>query len=236
MPRKPRLYMADVPCHVIQRGNNRQACFFDDQDYQFYLECLGDACRRYKVALHAYVLMTNHVHFLMTPLVDGSISRVMQSIGRKYVQYVNTEYRRSGTLWEGRHKASLVDAEPYLLKCYRYIEMNPVRAGMVAHPSEYRWSSYRANARGEASPLVQHHELYRSLGEGKAERCHVYRELFATDLDTKDVHAIRHAARFSAPLGSSRFTEEIERALDVKLGRGRRRRAGLEEDTTRSSG
>jgi len=126
--------MADVPCHIIQRGNNRPVCFFSEQDYLFYLECLYDACRRYKVNLHAYVLMTNHVHLLMAPRTAEGISRVMQSIGRKYVQYINVGYKRSGTLWEGRHKSSLVDTDNYLLRCYRYIEMNPVRAGMVKHP------------------------------------------------------------------------------------------------------
>lgn len=111
MPRKPRMYLPGMPCHVIQRGNNRDACFYAEQDYQFYLECLLDACRRYHVAVHAYVLMTNHVHLLMTPEDSEGISRVMQSVGRRYVQYINFEYQRSGTLWEGRHKASLVEAE-----------------------------------------------------------------------------------------------------------------------------
>jgi putative transposase len=129
MPRKTRMYLPDVPCHVIQRGNNREACFYADQDYQFYLECLSDACHRYRVQVYAYVLMTNHVHLLMTPSRQDSISLVMQSQGRRYVQYVNQRYRRTGTLWEGRHKASLIDGEEYLLTCMRYIEMNPVRAG-----------------------------------------------------------------------------------------------------------
>jgi len=128
MPRKPRMYIGGLPCHVIQRGNNRDACFYSDQDYQFYLYQLGEVCRRYSVQLHAYVLMTNHSHLLMTPKDEWGISRVMQSLGRCYVQYINKTYRRTGTLWEGRHKSSLVDADRYLLACYRYIELNPVRA------------------------------------------------------------------------------------------------------------
>ena len=124
MPRKPRMYLAGVPCHVIQRGNNRDACFYAEQDYQFYLDCLQDAGRRYRVAVHAYVLMTNHVHLLLTPKDTEGISRVMQSVGRRYVQYINFEYQRSGTLWEGRHKASLVQAEDYLFTCMRYIELD----------------------------------------------------------------------------------------------------------------
>jgi putative transposase len=148
MPRKARMYMAGMPCHIIPRGNNRDACFYADQDYQFYIDCMQDACERYHVAVHAYVLMTNHLHLLMSPENVDGISRVMQSVERRYVQYINlVEYRRSGTLWEGRHKASLVDADNYLLICIRYIELNPVRAGMVEHPASYRWPSFRFDAR-----------------------------------------------------------------------------------------
>lgn len=131
MPRKPRMYMAGMPCHVVQRGINRDATFYSDDDYLFYLTCLDDGMKRYRVAVHAFVLMTNHVHLLMTPNDNEGISRLMQSIGRRYVQYVNKTYRRTGTLWESRHKASLVQEEQYLLKCYRYIELNPVRAEIV---------------------------------------------------------------------------------------------------------
>ena len=230
MPRKPRVYMAGVSCHVIQRGNNRQSCFFAEQDYQFYLECLNDACKKYKVALHAYVLMTNHVHLLMTPERADGISSVMQSIGRRYVQYINYEYKRSGTLWEGRHKSSLVSVEQYLFKCYRYIEMNPVRASMVDHPADYQWSSYRANAYGERSRIVRPHDLYMSLGNDLNVRLETYREFFITELDKQDVHDIRQAARFSLPLGDSRFKEEVERALNIKLGYAKRGRPVVEEE------
>jgi putative transposase len=140
MPRKPRMYLADVPSHIVQRGNDREACFFEQDNYRFYLQCLGEACRRYAVSLHAYVLMTNHVHLLMTPSTAEGVSRVMQLVGNRYVQYINRSYGRTGTLWEGRHRSSLVDAEHYLLRCYRYIELNPVRAKIVSHPGEYRWS------------------------------------------------------------------------------------------------
>ncbi len=142
MPRKPRVFLPSVPCHVISRGNNRSVCFFTDQDYCFYLECLYEACSKYGVILHAYVLMTNHVHLLLNPSDEIGIPKVMQSIGRRYVQYVNMRYRRTGTLFEGRYKSSVVDAEQYLFSCYRYIELNPVRAYMVEHPLDYRWSSY----------------------------------------------------------------------------------------------
>lgn len=230
MPRKPRMYMAGMPCHVIQRGNNRDACFFAEQDYQFYLECLADACRRFRVAVHAYVLMTNHVHLLMTPEDAEGISRVMQSVGRRYVQYINFEYRRSGTLWEGRHKASLVDAETYLLTCMRYIELNPVRASMVRHPAEYPWSSYRTNGQGERSSLINPHPGYLDLGAEDQERLTAYRSLFATCVDYTDLHAIREAIQFCTPLGNERFKEQIEHALGRSTGYAKRGRPGINEE------
>ena len=137
MPRQPRYALAGFPQHVIQRGNNRSATFYAEQDYRVYLECLAEACHVHETALHAYVLMTNHVHLLMTPGKTNGLAKVMQSLGRRYVRYVNDTYRRTGTLWEGRYKASVIDTEHYLLACYRYIEMNPVRAGLVAHPADY---------------------------------------------------------------------------------------------------
>jgi len=163
MPRKPRMYLAGVPCHVVQRGNNRDACFFTDDDYRFYLDVLADACRRYRVDVHAYVLMTNHVHLLLTPRAVDGVSRVMQSLGRRYVQYVNRTYRRCGTLWESRYKASLVDADRYLMALYRYIELNPVAAGMQSHPGDYPWSSFRCNAWGRLNHLICPHSLFLGL-------------------------------------------------------------------------
>ncbi|WP_250655560.1 transposase [Alkalimarinus coralli] len=227
MPRKPRMYMAGVPCHVIQRGNNREASFFTDDDYSFYLECLKDACKRYRVNCHAYVLMTNHTHLLLSPESEEGISKVMQSLGRRYVQYVNRQYKRCGTLWESRHKASLVDAENYLLSCYRYIELNPVMANMVGHPGDYRWSSYRANAQGESNALVTGHAIYSGLGSDKESRLHNYRELFNTVLSKELVHDIRKAANFSMPLGNNRFKDQVEKTLGRSIGyadRGRPRK------------
>jgi putative transposase len=221
------MYLADVPCHIVSRGNNRDACFFTLQDYSFYLECLGDAARRYRVAIHAYVLMTNHVHLLMTPKSAEGISRLMQSLGRRYVQYVNHEYQRCGTLWESRHKASLIDAERYLLACYRYIELNPVRARMVRHPSEYRWSSFHANSLGEPDTLVSPHSLYRALGTTEESRRFAYRDLCESQLDPGAIRDIRTATRFSMPVGDHRFKAQVEAALgrsigQCKLGRPKR--------------
>ena len=218
MPRKTRMYLPFVPCHITSRGNNRDACFYAEQDYQFYLDCLNNACTRYGVALHAYVLMTNHVHLLMTPQTQTGISRVMQSIGRRYVQYINMTYRRSGTLWEGRHKACLVDAEGYLLACYRYIELNPVRASMVLHPAEYQWSSYKINAGYHPRHQLTPHDVYISLGKDEKSRCAAYRQLFAIDIDPGQMETIRRASTFSMPLGNHRFQQQIQAATGKKLG------------------
>ena len=135
MARQPRFLLPGHPQHVIQRGNNRQVIFADEADCRLYLDTLKEACERFACHVHAYVLMTNHVHLLMTPDCKAGIGKVMQSLGRRYVQYFDYRYRRSGTLWEGRYRAALLDTEPYLLTCYRYIELNPLRAGMVASPA-----------------------------------------------------------------------------------------------------
>lgn len=224
MPRKPRCYIANVPCHVITRGNNRQDCFFAEGDYEFYLECLRDACTRYHVSLHAYVLMTNHVHLLMTPQTTDGISRVMQSIGRRYVQHVNFKYRRSGTLWEGRYKASLVEQETYLLVCYRYIELNPVRAKMVTNPGDYKWSSFRQNTGLDEQRCVIEHECFRRLGSTKADRYLAYRELFSLMLGSKLIGEVRRAANCSMPLGGLSFQSQIEQEAGSELGHAKRGR------------
>ncbi len=151
MPRKARFNLLGVPQHVIQRGNNREPCFFSEADYIRYLEDLQTAADKHECHIHAYILMTNHVHILVTPFKDMGISLMMQSLGRCYVKYINHAYQRTGTLWEGRYKASLVDSERYLLTCMQYIESNPVRASMVEHPGDYRWSSYSYNAYGRTS-------------------------------------------------------------------------------------
>ena len=224
MPRRPRITLPGVPLHLIQRGNNRQACFFADDDYRAYLDWLAEYARKSHCLIHAYVLMTNHVHLLMTPQTVEGASQVMQSLGRRYVQYVNRTYRRCGTLWESRHKASLIDAERYLLACYRYIELNPVTANMVPHPGDYRWSSYGANAWGRRDDLVSPHALYLALGVDGSMRRASYRELFTTHLSRDVVHQIQNALDFSMPLGNDRFREEIERELGRSIGQARRGR------------
>jgi len=210
MPRKPRFQLPGVPQHVVQRGNNRQACFFAEADYLYYLDALANAARKFGGRVHAYVLMTNHVHLLMTPDRNDALSSIMQSVGRRYVRYINKEYRRSGTLWEGRFKSSLIQSERYLLACYRYIELNPVRADMVVHPAEYRWSSYRANAQGIAHAALTEHDEYRRLGRTDTERRAAYRELFRHQLDPGMIDQIREATNHELVVGTSRFKDEIE--------------------------
>jgi putative transposase len=230
MPRKPRFGLTEVPQHVIQRGNNHNACFFAEEDYRFYLDCVKQAAERYRCTVHAYVLMTNHVHMLITPLAHDSIPRLMQHIGRRYVQYVNYMYRRSGTLWEGRYKASLVDADNYLLTCYRYIELNPVRANMVQAPDDYRWSSYRHNAQGAPDSLLIPHAGYLALGGNPVERQNAYRELFRHHLDDAALREIRVALNQEVAIGSDRFKEEIEKSLSRRTqpaSRGRPRKASI---------
>lgn len=174
MPRLPRYVLPGHPYHVIQRGNNRCPIFVADEDYGCFRHTLSEACFRHNCHIHAYFLMTNHVHFVMTP----QLAKVLQSVGRRYVQYFNTTYHRTGTLWEGRHKATVIDTERYLLTCYRYTELNPVGANMVTHPSEYRWSSYAANALGNLNPLLTPHNLYQALGSSIEQRQAAYRGLF----------------------------------------------------------
>jgi len=148
MARLPRLCLSGIPQHIIQRGSNRQACFASAEDFAAYANWLQECADKYDVAVHAWVFMTNHVHLLVTPSSSDGVSKMMQTLGRYYVRYFNNTYRRTGTLWEGRFKSCVIDAEEYLLTCYRYIELNPVRAGMVESPSDYAWSSYGANGLG----------------------------------------------------------------------------------------
>jgi putative transposase len=227
MPRKPRFQLAGMPQHVIQRGNNRQPCFFAPKDYRLYLDWLGQACNKFGCVVHAYVLMTNHVHLLVTPERPGAVGPVMQSLGRRYVRYVNDTHRRTGTLWEGRYKASLVEDETYLLTCYRYIELNPVRARMVEQPGDYRWSSYAHNALGRYDPYLTHHPVYLRLGNHPEERHQTYSGLFPSGLDERLLETIREALNQELVLGSERFKDGIEatlkrRARPGKPGRPRR--------------
>ena len=210
MARLPRYYVKDQPQHIIQRGNNRQPIFADHADYRFYLVCLQEAAECQDLAIHSYVLMTNHVHLLVTPETEQGIGKTLQSLGRRYVRYFNDTYNRTGTLWEGRYKATLIDSDRYFLTCMRYIELNPVRAGMVKHPGDYQWSSYAANARGADNMLITPHPIYRQLGLSHVARQGTYRQLFQADIRVNELEAIRKATNTGWVLGNDRFREKIE--------------------------
>ena len=209
MPRKPRFNLPGYPQHVVQRGNNRQPTFFSPADYRFYLECLYKACNKYLCSVHAYVLMTNHVHLLLTPEQSYSVSEVMQATGRRYVRYINDRYGRSGSLWEGRYKASLVEQGNYVLACYRYIELNPVRAGMVEKPAAYLWSSYRCNALGETNSLITPNTVYLALGTDRKNCQRAYLGLF-TDLAPEELGEVRYALNHELVFGREEFKDGIQ--------------------------
>ena len=219
MPRRPRIHLAGLPLHIVQRGHNREACFFAEEDYHAYRHWLGEALKDSACALHAYVQMTNHVHLLLTPPAPEAVSQLVMSLGRRYVQYINKTYRRTGTLWDSRYKSSLVQADGYLLLCQRYIELNPVRAAMVDDPAHYRWSSYRANGLGQADPLLTPHPVYSALGSTESELLTAYRALFRPELDADAIGDIRMALDQGQPVGDSRFLASIE------LAAGQRREA-----------
>lgn len=209
MARRPRLNLPQISQHVLQRGNNRQVTFFNDQDYAVYLSKLLKYSLQYQVEIHAFVLMTNHVHLLVTPQTEHGVSQLMQALGRSYVRYINTVHERSGTLWEGRFKSSLVDCARYFLQVSRYIELNPVRAHMVAHPSQYRWSSYHHNALDKHIELLTEHPVYLALGEDVFSRKAVYRGFFDDAHDEDVTPAIREALCKSQVLGDLQFRTQI---------------------------
>lgn len=217
MARLPRFAVPGQPQHVIQRGNNRQEIFCSEQDYRFYLEKLKQSADKHGCVIHAHVLMTNHVHMLVTPESEHSIGKMMQMLGRYYVQYYNYCYQRTGTLWEGRYKATLIDSAQYLLTCMRYIELNPVRAGMIEHPSDYPWSSYRSNALGYENSLITPHEEYLKLGSAPDERQSAYRQLFIARIQDKTLDEIRSATNKAWVLGNDRFKHRIQTQLDRRL-------------------
>jgi putative transposase len=210
MPRIARKCPPGLPIHVIQRGNNRQVCFASDSDLKAYSNWLCEAAIKFAVSIHAWVFMTNHVHLLMTPSCWSGISKTLQYLGRYYVRYFNFTYQRSGTLYEGRFKSSIVQDRQYLLACQRYIELNPVRAGMVRDPADYRWSSYQAHAFGIKPKMWTPHSEYLALGSTKASRILSYRKLFECELEEEAINEIRHAANTGLVLGNDNFRSQVE--------------------------
>ncbi len=213
MARHKRLVLPGQPQHVIQRGINRDIIFADDDDYRFYLDSLKQACQKSHCYLHAYVLMTNHVHLLITPDTGDGLGKALQSLGRRYVQNFNYKYQRTGTLWEGRYKSAMIDTERYLLTCYRYVELNPVRAGMVHSPGEYPWTSYHFNALGKPNGFISPHPLYLRLGGTAAERHSAYRALFRNLIDTVVLDEIRSMTNTEWVIGNDRFAQRVAELL-----------------------
>ncbi len=215
MSRYSRPIFAGIPLHIVQRGNNRNPCFFCKGDYQVYLGMLQDALDEFACALHAFVLMPNHVHLLASPADTSAPPALMKRVDQRYVQYINRRYRRYGTLWQGRYRSSLVDTEDYFMVCQRYIELNPVRAGLVTHPVDYDWSSYRVHAHGEHSDIVVPHDLYNAIAPEKHRREASYRALFSDGLPPALLDQVRQATTSNGICGSAQFSESI----GVTLGR-----------------
>jgi putative transposase len=226
MPRRPRLHLPSLPLHLVQRGNDHQPCFLDDRDRRRYLDDLRVLARENACAVHAYVLMTNHVHLLLTPGPAGRVDRMMQALGRRYVRWFNDTHARSGTLWEGRYRSGPVHAEDYLLRCHRYIELNPVRAGLAPTAAIFRWSSYGANALGSADALVSPHPVYLALGASDLARQRAYREFVAESVPREEADLIRRQLHRQHPLGPEAFSRMIQDRTGYDAGPRRRGRPG----------
>lgn len=229
MARRPRLVLPAVPLNIIQRGNNRGSCFACEADYLVYLTLIQQYAVEAACQVHAYVLMTNHVHLLLSSADGAGPSVLMRRLGQHYVQYFNRRHARTGTLWEGRFRSCLVQDERYLLICQRYIELNPVRAGMATDPGQYRWSSYHANAAGLDDALVMPHPIYTGLGKQDGERRAAYRDLFQEVLSDQMLAQIRRASNGNKPLGASRFIEDVAKASGQPIGLERRGRPKVSE-------
>jgi putative transposase len=210
MPRKHRLVIPGLPHHVIQRGNNREPMFDGDEDYGFYLASLRRAARRSGIDVHAYALMTTHVHFIATPHTQTALSKAMHSVGGRYATYRNQRYALTGSRFDGRYRSTVIDAESYLYTCMRYVELNPVRAGMVPAPNVYRWSSHAAHGFGLADDLVTFHPMYLELGATTRERQACWRNFCSETLTEGDLSKVRYAAHFGGALGPVPLPPEPE--------------------------
>ena len=224
MARLPRLTVPGYPHHIIQRGNNRQAIFSGPADYELLLSLIDEHARKQQVAIHAYVLMSNHFHLLATPETAEGIPQMMQAVGRRYVRTYNLRHARTGTLWEGRYKSTLIQAERYLLACMVYIDLNPVRAGMVAEPANYLWSSYQHYSGRKVDKLITPHPLYWELGNTPFAREQAYTELVRTGISDQQKRALTDSALRGWALGEPDYVAELQRrterrVLPAKAGR-----------------
>ncbi len=215
MPRQQRLVVPDVPLHVIQRGNDRMACFRQERDYLVYLALLQQASKKFECAVHSYCLMTNHIHLLLTPGFSDASAALMHGLAHRYAQYFNREHQRTGTLWDGRYRSCLVESSSYVLACYRYIELNPVRAGMVSHPKAYPWSSYAANSGARTDQLISPHPEFTALGPA------AYGDLIGAAVESTLLMQIRDATNSGYPLATESFKRELGTVTGRKTGPGR---------------
>jgi putative transposase len=214
MPRLPRLVVANVPLHITQRGVDRCPTFLTAEDFAFYRWMIGEAALVAACAVHAYVLMTNHVHLLITAADVGGPARMMRSLGGRYVRYFNDRYARTGTLWEGRYRSTVVDSAPYLFACSRYIELNPVRAGLVTAAEAYEWSSFRRNACGSDDGVVSERAEFTSLGGDRDTRCAAYRAMFTSDLEPAVIAALRAAQCARPQLHPTSYRVAVDALFD----------------------
>ena len=211
---KPNFNLPGIPQHVAIRGNGLDPCFSCDADYRYYLNCLKKSAVAFKCQLHAYVLMPDHVHLVVTPEVEFGISNMMQSVERRYARYIEKVYQRAESLWDKRYKSSLIESRNYLFACMCYVEVIPVRAKIVDVPSEYVWSSYRANAyNGEGVDILYRHPMYVALGDDNQSRCEAYLRLFCSRVEVGSVHTIRNALHQELILGTSGFKDDIEQII-----------------------
>lgn len=231
MPRLPRLVLPGQAQHIILRGNNRQAIFCSDHDRERMLATLREVCAQHHVAIHAYVLMDNHLHLLATPSTEAGLSRMMQALGRRYVAWFNARHQRSGTLWEGRFRAGLIQGESHVMACLRYIELNPVRAGQCLEPAQWAWSSAAHHLGHRRDPVIAEHEAYWRLGNTPFEREHAYREFLAQGVPPHEQQQLTEAVLRGRPLASSEFLRPLEQthaAVVVRRPRGRPRKLPVE--------
>lgn len=211
MARLPRYTIKNQPQHIIQRSLDNQKIFFEDQDYQYYHDCLEAAAYNYNLKIHAYVLMPDHTHILATPGNIDSVSRTLQSLGRNYVQYYNECYDAEGTPWEGRYRATVINPSEYMLTCSRYIELNPVRNGLVKNPKDHQWSSYANNADGKRDEMITASKQYSDLAKTDKGQASAYRALFKQKLSSETVDAITDATLHGWALGNAKFAQKIEK-------------------------
>lgn len=219
MARLPRLTVPGYPHHIIQRGNNRQAIFVTNEDYELLLSLVDEHARKQRVALHGYVLMSNHFHLLATPETEEGIPQMMQAVGRRYVRNFNLRHGRTGTLWEGRYKSTLIQAERYLLNCMAYMDLNPVRAGMVANPADYRWSSHAHYIGRRADKVVTPHPLYWELGNTPFSRDAAYAALIQHGVSEKDRQALTDSALRGWALGEPDYVADLQRRTARRVAR-----------------